>query len=129
MAVVNRPRLALGKAPRSCGHYGEWLHYAYLQRGRIEDARAVLNRCREEVDQDRSTVNSFAQMRTDFLINTQLWGDAAATWRFPELADHIAALAGAPGRAVAAAGLEASRESISGSTAAEVPAAAKAAHH
>jgi tetratricopeptide (TPR) repeat protein len=253
MAVVNRPRLALGKAPRSCGHYGEWLHYAYLQRGRIEDARAVLNRCRQEVDQDGSKINSFAQMRTDFLINTQLWGDAAANWPFPALDDHVdaqltfdfatalcrlqrrdahaleavarfektrrqfelwnarqespdesankrgeilggelqalaeasagrpasaierlrklalqehalpvefgppyinkpaeellgeilleqhdlggahraftAALAGAPGRVVAAAGLESSRGSISGSAAAEVPAAAKAAHH
>jgi tetratricopeptide (TPR) repeat protein len=89
MAVVDQHRAALGKATASCGHYGEWLHYAYLQRGRTEDARAILTNCREEVGADRSKVESFTQMRTDFLINSQLWGDAAATWNFPDLADHI----------------------------------------
>jgi tetratricopeptide (TPR) repeat protein len=89
MAVVDQHRAALGKAPVSCGHYGEWLHYAYLQRGRTEDARAILIKCREEVGADKSKVESFTQMRTDFLINSQLWGDAAATWDFPDLADHI----------------------------------------
>jgi tetratricopeptide (TPR) repeat protein len=103
MAVVNHHRAALGKAPWSCGHYGEWLHYAYLQRGRTEDARAILIECREEVGQevieskkpgaapkvDKSMAESFTQMRTDFLINSQLWGDVAATWDFPDLADHI----------------------------------------
>jgi tetratricopeptide (TPR) repeat protein len=89
MAVVDQHRAAMGKAPGSCGHYGEWLHYAYLQRGRIEDARAILIKCREEVGADKSKVESFTQMRTDFLINSQLWGDAAATWNFPDLADHV----------------------------------------
>jgi tetratricopeptide (TPR) repeat protein len=89
MAVVDQHRSALGKAPGSCGHYGEWLHYAYLQRGRTEDARAILIKCREEVGVDKSKVESFTQMRTDFLINSQLWSDAAATWNFPDLAHHI----------------------------------------
>jgi hypothetical protein len=89
IAVVDQHRAALGKAPASCGHYGEWLHYAYLQRGRTEDARAVLIKCREEVGVDKSKVESFVQMRTDFLINSQLWGDPAAAWNFPDLADHI----------------------------------------
>jgi tetratricopeptide (TPR) repeat protein len=102
MGVVNQHRVASGKAPWSCGHYGEWLHYAYLQRGRTEDARAILTKCREEVGQevvesrkpgaakaDKSMVESFTRMRTDFLINSQLWGDAAATWVFPDLADQI----------------------------------------
>jgi tetratricopeptide (TPR) repeat protein len=89
MAVVDQHRSALGKPPVSCGHYGEWLHYAYLQRGRIEDARAILIKCREEVDADKFKVESFTQMRTDFLINSQLWNDAAVTWNFPDLADHI----------------------------------------
>jgi tetratricopeptide (TPR) repeat protein len=103
MAVVNQHRSAVGKPSGSCGHYGEWLHYAYLQRGRTEDARAILVRCREEVGQeviesrkpgaapkgDRSMAESFTRMRTDFLINSQLWGDAAATWTFPDLADQL----------------------------------------
>jgi len=95
MGVVNQHRAALGKGPWSCGHYGDWLHYAYLQRGRTEDARAILVKCREEVGQevakkaDRSMAASFTRMRTDFLINSQLWGDAAATWSFPDVADQI----------------------------------------
>jgi len=103
MGVVNQRRAALGKAPWSCGHYGEWLEYAYLQRGRTEDARALLIKCREQVGQeivdstrpgaakkgDKSMAESFTRMRTDFLINSQLWGDAAATWSFPGLADQI----------------------------------------
>ncbi len=86
MAVVNQHRAAFGKAPVSCGHYAEWLHYAYLQRGRIEDARAILLKCREQAGQG---AESFTQMRTDFLINSQLWGDAAAAWDFPESAGSI----------------------------------------
>ena len=103
MVVVNQHRAALGKAPWSCGHYDEWLHYAYLQRGRTEDARAIMIGCREEVahevveskkpgaatNADKSMADSFTQMRTNFLINSQLWGDAAAAWEFPDLADHI----------------------------------------
>lgn len=84
MAVVNQQRAALGKMPVSCGHYAEWLHYAYLQRGRIEDARAILTKCREQAGQG---VESFSQMRADFLINSQLWSDAAVD--FPELAGPI----------------------------------------
>ena len=38
---------------------------------------------------DKSMAESFTRMRTDFLINSQLWGDAAATWSFPDLADQI----------------------------------------
>jgi predicted Zn-dependent protease len=81
MAVVNQHRAAFGRPPVSCGHYAEWLHYAYLQRDRIEDARAILLKCREQGGQG---AESFTQMRADFLINSQLWGDAAAAWDFPE---------------------------------------------
>jgi hypothetical protein len=92
VAVVNQQRAAAGKAPRSCGHYGEWLHYAYLQRGRTEDARAILIKCRDEVGQgEKSMAESFTQMRTDFLINSQLWSDAAAAWSIPDRGNQIEA--------------------------------------
>jgi tetratricopeptide (TPR) repeat protein len=90
LGVVNQQRAALGKAPRSCGHYGEWLHYAYLQRGRTEDARAILIKCRDEVAQgEKSMAESFTQMRTDFLVNSQLWSDEAVAWSPPDLRDQI----------------------------------------
>ncbi len=31
-----------------CGHYGEWLQYAYLQQGRLMQAQNLVNACRKE---------------------------------------------------------------------------------
>ena len=33
-------------APPDCSHYGTWLQYAYLQQGRLADARRMLEACR-----------------------------------------------------------------------------------
>jgi tetratricopeptide (TPR) repeat protein len=38
--VVRRER------PADCGHYPIWLHYGYLQKGRLDDARKTLDACR-----------------------------------------------------------------------------------
>src|SRR6185436_14582281 len=48
MEVVNHHHHEKGKPPAHCGHYIDWLHYAYLQTGRTADARRVLDECREE---------------------------------------------------------------------------------
>jgi tetratricopeptide (TPR) repeat protein len=97
IAIVNRNRRKDGKPDEACGHYDNWLEYGYLQIGRTEDARRVLNACREEAFQGVSqpgakgamyssagSVNSYAEMRTDFLINTQLWNDPVARWTIPQ---------------------------------------------
>ena len=44
--VVNRERAASSKPAGDCGHYPTWLHYAYLQRKRLDDARTSLDLCR-----------------------------------------------------------------------------------
>ncbi|HSY48600.1 MAG TPA: hypothetical protein VLC46_07310 [Thermoanaerobaculia bacterium] len=72
--VVNRQRAAQGKPHNDCGHYALWLHYAYLQEHRVDDARKSLDACRAsafapafvsvgEMDTYEGRINSFADMR------------------------------------------------------------------
>lgn len=95
-AVVNRKRQAAGKPPSTCGHYNYWLEYGYLQQGRVDMARKVLEGCRTEAegeatriarsktpDPDDSAVGSYSVMRARFVIDTQLWNDAILQWTLP----------------------------------------------
>jgi len=72
--VVNRQRAAKGKPPAACGHYPLWLHYAYLQKHRFDDARKSLDACRAsafasnfvsggEMDTYSGRIDSYADMR------------------------------------------------------------------
>jgi hypothetical protein len=45
IATVQVERARRGAPPRGCGHYGEWLHYGYLQAGRVREAAAALALC------------------------------------------------------------------------------------
>ena len=44
--VDNRLAAAASKPAGGCGHYDTWLHYGYLQRNRLDDARKSLDACR-----------------------------------------------------------------------------------
>jgi tetratricopeptide (TPR) repeat protein len=103
IAVVNRLRQKAGKPPRRCGHYNEWLEYGYMQQGRVADARRVLEGCRQEAEREAAAashdkspgkdtmeammpsmaVGSYADMRVNFLIDTQLWNGDVARWTLP----------------------------------------------
>src|SRR5215472_4749547 len=106
MAIVNGARQKVGKGPGWCGHYNEWLEYGYLQQGRVNDARRILEGCRAVAEKlaaaaatSKSSghegmsmsgmtpaemmVSSYAEMRAHFLIDAQLWNDAAARWKVP----------------------------------------------
>ena len=104
IAVVNRLRQKAGKTPRMCGHYNEWLEYGYLQQGHVADARRVLEGCRQEAEREAAAashdknpgkdtmeamtssamaVGSYADMRVNFLIDTELWNDEVARWTLP----------------------------------------------
>jgi tetratricopeptide (TPR) repeat protein len=75
--VVNRQRAAMGKPARlDCGHYPLWLHYAYLQVHRFDEARKSLDGCRAsalasnfvaagEMDTYEGRFLSFADMRAN----------------------------------------------------------------
>jgi len=89
IAVVNRQREAKGRQLVDCGHYPVWLHYAYLQKGRFDDAAAVLERCRVsaedlpfesagEMDTRDVRFDSLAEMRAH-----QLAGGGPAAPPFP----------------------------------------------
>jgi tetratricopeptide (TPR) repeat protein len=45
LRVVNEQLARKDQPPTSCGHYPEWLLYAYLQQGREQDARTLLDAC------------------------------------------------------------------------------------
>lgn len=85
MDVVNQQRAARSKPDANCGHYPEWLHYAYLQQRRFDDATKVLAACRVSafaepfvsagaIDSQRAQVASYATMRAQ-----QLAGGGALT--------------------------------------------------
>jgi tetratricopeptide (TPR) repeat protein len=45
MRVVNAQTRAAGRPEVDCGHYDEWLEYAYFQQGRYHQARDTLEAC------------------------------------------------------------------------------------
>jgi hypothetical protein len=74
IAVVNQQRAARNKPPADCGHYPEWLHYAYLQQHRAGEAAKVRAACRASafaqnfasagtMDSRSERVASYAEMR------------------------------------------------------------------
>lgn len=95
--VQDARRAELGRPPNRCGHYAYWLQYGYLQKGRIDDARRLLELCHERfVDSPASTsAGYFASMRARWLIDSGRW-EEAGVW-------SAAFDGGAAGEAVAAA--------------------------
>jgi tetratricopeptide (TPR) repeat protein len=95
IAVGNRLREKAGKPPGTCGHYNEWLEYGYMQQGRVADARRMVEGCRQAVERavaphdmppgnktmgsmvmsPNMLVESYADMRANFIIDGQLWND------------------------------------------------------
>ncbi|HEX3532277.1 MAG TPA: tetratricopeptide repeat protein [Thermoanaerobaculia bacterium] len=86
MRVVNQQRAAHGQPPKTCGHYVTWLHYAYLQERRFDEAKQQLDACRHMVTAELASakassgepapVYDFAQMRVNHALATGKW-DAA----------------------------------------------------
>jgi tetratricopeptide (TPR) repeat protein len=91
MRVVNEEKLAAGKDPSDCGHYNFWLEYGYLEKGRVADARRLLEGCRREAsapgmaaktlgvtDPDDAQVNSYLAMQARYVIDTAGWNSEVA---------------------------------------------------
>jgi tetratricopeptide (TPR) repeat protein len=75
-----------------CGHAMTWLHYAYLQQGRVRRATQLVERCAEELrarpmnaegadqlDYDSTTAGTVHEMRSRQLIDANDWSGAVAT--------------------------------------------------
>jgi hypothetical protein len=64
----------------SCGHYGEWLQYAYLQQGRPAAASQLLEECRQQAVAKPvpRTQNSLAVMRAQQIVDGGDWSGPAA---------------------------------------------------
>jgi len=92
-------RMAQGQSPIRCGHYASWLGYAYLQQGKVNEARMALGACRStleshaamehpgmSMDPDSSLSSSFANMRLRYLVDTDDWRGEIAGWALPKTA-------------------------------------------
>lgn len=60
MRVVNAQAKAAGRPPAECGHYMEWLEYAYYQQGRFRDAERALQACRQSIEPSIAWANAHA---------------------------------------------------------------------
>ena len=111
VAMGNRLRQKAGRPPGWCGHYNEWLEYGYMQQGRVADARRVLEGCRQVVERavaphdntpgnntmggmmsSNMLVESYADMRANFVIDAQLWNDDIVRSTLPAGDDPMAQL-------------------------------------
>jgi len=61
------PSIAPGAA---CGHAGIWLHYAYLQQGRLADARRLSSGCRERSTKSMSAAAGYTEMRLQYVVDS-----------------------------------------------------------
>jgi len=93
--VVDKARAARSQAPSACGHYNFWLEYGYLQQARFADAKKLVANCYaaaqkaqpsshdagHAMDYADPSLDSFVDMRSRYLIDTEDWSSDAASWR------------------------------------------------
>ena len=100
--VQNAGLARAGRRANVCGHYTSWLHYGYLQLGRLEEAGAGMAACMARMGDapGRDEAGYFVQMRARAVIDAADWAQAGAISAdlsaFPELAlpyDLVDALA------------------------------------
>jgi hypothetical protein len=111
---------AAGRTPAGCGHANMWLMYGYLQQGRQDAARQVLDACRmtatganglalrapeqDPLDPDNIPAGSYIQMWSRYLIDTGAWTSDLAREDIPLGSLAGATLTRAFVRALAASG-------------------------
>jgi hypothetical protein len=88
-----------GRTPGSCGHANMWLMYGYLQQGRHDAARQVLDGCRasatrpgglalraaeqDPLDPDNIPAGSYIQMWSRYVVDTEAWSAPIAQEDLP----------------------------------------------
>ena len=84
---ANERAVEVGHHHSSCGHYDAFLHYGYLEQGRLAHATRLLTACRDQTDGsapgnarlDPDTY-SFITMWSRHLLDTEDWSGAVARW-------------------------------------------------
>jgi len=73
--VQNKREAELGRPPNVCGHYTSWLHYGWLQQGRLKDAERGMAECLERVRNGgtASEQGYFGAMRARHVLDTEDW--------------------------------------------------------
>ena len=83
---------AHGHHPSACGHGQTWLSYAYLQLGRVDDARAMVHACArqaqadpsrvaaDDIDPDNTLIGSAAFMWSRYIIDAEAWSGEDIAW-------------------------------------------------
>lgn len=76
--VQNGRNAELGQPSNPCGHYTSWLHYGWLQQGKIDHAERGIAECRERVlsGANRGEVNYFVNMRARHVLDLGDWNAA-----------------------------------------------------
>lgn len=79
--VQDARNATLGRPPNLCGHYSSWLHYGYLQQGRVRAATALMDACHERVLAGAAPpeLAYFAMMRARQVLDA---GDPAGAQRW-----------------------------------------------
>ena len=98
-AIAASGRQRQGRSPMRCGHYPNWLSYAYLQLGQTDKAFGALSSCRaaaesqgtmdhnsHSMDPDTSLSGSFANMLLRYQIDGGDWNAEMAAWTLPQSA-------------------------------------------
>ncbi|MEQ8410988.1 MAG: hypothetical protein RIC51_10915 [Erythrobacter sp.] len=97
-AVVDRQRIAAGRAPSDCGHYNEWLVYALLQQGKdASDRVAACRAVAESGEPAYGPVRSYSVMAAWQAVDTGKWpepiDEEARAFLLPRLTlTHVEAL-------------------------------------
>ncbi len=88
MRVVNAAREARGVGASFCGHYNFWLEYGYLEQGRTDDGRTLMQECQRQarpsagdpLDADNSALGSAVVMWARYVLDTEDWRGEVAQW-------------------------------------------------
>jgi tetratricopeptide (TPR) repeat protein len=80
--VVSQNEIASGRdhAAWAPDHYTQWLGYGYLQQGRYGDALRHLELMLQNMDKGRRGPAVLAQMRAEYVVNTERWDSPSLRW-------------------------------------------------
>jgi tetratricopeptide (TPR) repeat protein len=67
VATSNAPLASVA----GCGHVAIWLHYAYLQQGRLADARRLSSACQDRSAKSPGAAIGYSEMRLQYLVDVE----------------------------------------------------------